>query len=494
MKRGLLTLIVLLVLAGCSAFPESMGTPVLPVASPMVQAAQTSAEKYVTAITQTMAPRTPAPATEITDQAARPQYRLQAALNYDSKTLVAAEEITYTNQSDKSLEKLALVVDAASHPDVFTLDKLEWAGGQPIEGAVWEGTTLWIPLPNPLQPGGQVQLTLQFTLNIPPVAAPLGSSRSMITLMDWYPYVPPLDNQGVWRTASSNVVGERLAYDQSDIHLKLYLSNPEPLQVVGAGMTSFSGNLAEFDLPAGRTLALAVSDSMQVITSEQNGVKVTGMVLPSHLDAGQAAVDASLSAVQVFSKMFGQYPRSQLFLVEVGFSDGMESDGLYFLGSEYFISYDQTPANYLTAIAVHETAHQWWFARVGNDPDTDAWLDEALCTYSEVLWYERAYPDLVGWWWRNRVWWYAPQGNVGAPASAYTGFRPYVNATYLRGASFLHALRLKIGDAAFFAFLRTYLADMSGKIATSADFWRLLEQSTPSSEWGGLRQSYFGTE
>jgi hypothetical protein len=492
MKRGLLILVVLFVLAGCIATPDGLGTPVLPDASPMVQATMKLKEEDLPAITQTMASPTPAHATEITGQAARPQYRLQAALNYASKILVAAEEITYTNRSDMPLDRLALVADSASHPGVFTLDKLEWAGGQRVEGAVWEGTTLWIPLPNPLQPGGQVQLTLQFTLNIPPVAAPLGSSRSMITLMDWYPYVPPLDNQGVWRTASSNVVGEHLAYDQSDIHLKLYLSNPEPLQVIGAGMMSFSGNLAEFDLPAGRTLPLAVSDSMQIITSEHNGVKVTGMVLPSHLDAGRAAVNATLSAVQVFSEMFGQYPRSQLFLVEVGFSDGMESDGLYFLGSEYFISYDNTPANYLTAIAVHETAHQWWFARVGNDPDTAAWLDESLCTYSEVLWYEEVNPDLVGWWWRNRVWWYAPQGFVGAPAHTYDTFRPYVNAAYLRGASFLDALRLTLGDDAFFYFLDRYGSDMSGKIAKSEDFWRILATISPSANWEGLKLDYFG--
>lgn len=36
---------------------------------------------------------------------------------------------------------------------------------------------------------------------------------------------------------------------------------------------------------------------------------------------------------------------------------GMEYDGLYFLGREYFATYDGTPHNYLSALAAHETAH-----------------------------------------------------------------------------------------------------------------------------------------
>jgi aminopeptidase N len=90
-------------------------------------------------------------------------------------------------------------------------------------------------------------------------------------------------------------------------------------------------------------------------------------------------------------------------VVEAGFADGMEYDGLYFLGREYFAAYDGTPQNYLTALAAHETAHQWWYGLVGNDQALEPWLDEALCTYSELLFYEAVYPDLVDWWWTFRV-------------------------------------------------------------------------------------------
>jgi aminopeptidase N len=67
-----------------------------------------------------------------------------------------------------------------------------------------------------------------------------------------------------------------------------------------------------------------------------------------------------------------------------------------------------------------------------------------------------------------------------------------VNATYLRGASFLDALRLTLGDDAFFKFLDQYGTGMSGKIAKSEDFWRILATISPAENWEGLRLDYFG--
>jgi hypothetical protein len=32
--------------------------------------------------------------------------------------------------------------------------------------------------------------------------------------------------------------------------------------------------------------------------------------------------------------------------------------------------------------AVHETAHQWWYALVGNDEYRHPWMDEALAQYT----------------------------------------------------------------------------------------------------------------
>ena len=125
-------------------------------------------------------------------------------------------------------------------------------------------------------------------------------------------------------------------------------------------------------------------------------------------------------------------------------------------------------------VAAHEACHMWWFGAVGNDQANDPWLDESLATYCERLFYEFNYPEAVPWWWSYRVTFYSPQGKIDDTVSSYGGFTPYTNATYRRGALFLEDLRQRIGDEAFFAFLKDYYTQMSGKRATSEDFFRIL--------------------
>ena len=48
------------------------------------------------------------------------------------------------------------------------------------------------------------------------------------------------------------------------------------------------------------------------------------------------------------------------------FNDGMEYSAFFYLSRDFYNLYDGTPANYLTFVAVHETAHQWWFEQVGK--------------------------------------------------------------------------------------------------------------------------------
>jgi len=76
------------------------------------------------------------------------------------------------------------------------------------------------------------------------------------------------------------------------------------------------------------------------------------------------------------------------------------------------------------------------------------------------------------------------------PVYAGTGFQPYTNATYFVGAHFLENLRARIGDEAFFAFLRDYATQMNGKIATPQDFFAILRQHT-NVDFSDLVTTYF---
>jgi aminopeptidase N len=186
----------------------------------------------------------------------------------------------------------------------------------------------------------------------------------------------------------------------------------------------------------------------------------------------------SAKAIDLYSRLFSPYPRENLTIVEADFLDGMEYDGLFFLSRGFYNLFDNTPQNYLTAIAVHETAHQWWYAAIANNQALEPWLDEALCTYSELLFYEEYYPELINWWWEYRVNYYQPEGFINKSIYDYQGFVPYRNATYLQGAKFLQNLRDDLGDEVFFDFLSDYAKSLNNKISNESNFFQILGNYT----------------
>lgn len=127
---------------------------------------------------------------------------------------------------------------------------------------------------------------------------------------------------------------------------------------------------------------------------------------------------------------------------------------------------------------MHETAHQWWYARVGSDQAQDPWLDEALATYSELLFYENLNPELAKWWWSFRVDPYSPVGLLDATIYDFSQFLPYRNQIYLRGAQMLNSLRLSMGDADYFSALQDYALRFDGKVAIRQNFVDVLQQAT----------------
>jgi aminopeptidase N len=179
-------------------------------------------------------------------------------------------------------------------------------------------------------------------------------------------------------------------------------------------------------------------------------------------------------SVNTYTSEFGPYPHTALTVCETDLNDGLETDGLYFLASSFYRAYDGSVHNNLSTIAVHETAHQWWYGAVANNQAQEPWLDEALATYSEHVFYEDNYPGSIDWWWNFRVYSHGASGWVDSRLYDTSNFRSYVNAVYFNGAHFLQSLRDRIGDEAFFAFLRDYFARNNGRIASANDFFTVL--------------------
>jgi len=66
----------------------------------------------------------------------------------------------------------------------------------------------------------------------------------------------------------------------------------------------------------------------------------------------------------------------------------------------------------------------------------------------------------------------------GEPLGDLPPQRLFGYASYQKGAALIHALRLKVGEAAFFGGLRTYFVRFGGGTATREDFIQVMEEAS----------------
>jgi hypothetical protein len=452
---------------------------------------------------------TPVPATPTTpgagpnpqdeEELARTQYAISAQFDYARHYLKVDETIEYINSAPEALLDLVLLIEPNRWANGFNLLDLKWDNAEPVVDYSIKGNQMRIVLSQPLSPGEHIGLSLSYELELPQIPppsedtrpVPYGYTSRQSNVVDWYPFIPPYRPGEGWLAHNPWFFGEHQVYDIADYWVDIELLNPpKDLIIAASAPAEQDGIHYHYELQDGRSFAWSASNQYKVFSQMVGEVTVLSYAFPFGTVGGEAVLKYTAEALTLYSELFGEYPRASLSIVEADFLDGMEYDGLFFLSRGFYDTYDGTPTGYLTAISVHETAHQWWYRLVGNDQAMEPWLDEALCTYAERLYYERHQPEYLDWWWAFRVNYYAPSGWIDGTIYDYGGFLPYRDAVYLRGAQFLEDLRSTIGDEAFLTFLSDYADRMAYRQATADDFFAILEEHT-SADLGELRRMYF---
>jgi len=191
-----------------------------------------------------------------------------------------------------------------------------------------------------------------------------------------------------------------------------------------------------------------------VLHSEEGpaGLPIRSYYLRAIAPQATAAFAQTAEQIAFFNSIFGPYPFEAYGVVVVdGGADtwAMENQTLSLFGRN--VATDGSAAT----VAPHELAHQWFGDSVSLKSWRDIWLNEGFATYAEALWYEHLHGPAAL---EERM--RAIYPGTGSRALFPPGNPPaddlFDTAVYDRGALTLHALRRQVGDAAFFAILRTY--------------------------------------
>lgn len=193
---------------------------------------------------------------------------------------------------------------------------------------------------------------------------------------------------------------------------------------------------------------------------------------PALADAVHTELAPLAEMMTTFESAFGPYPLQRYDVVVTAdeLEIPLEGQGMAVFGANHL---DGSHA--LERLVAHELAHQWFGNSVGLATWQDIWLNEGFACYAEWLWSEasgslschrqaRRHWDLLS---------TLPQDLVLADPTADGMFDDRV---YKRGALTLHALRLTIGDDAFFGVLRRWTAIKQHAIGTTAEFRALAQE------------------
>ncbi|HTJ27764.1 MAG TPA: M1 family aminopeptidase [Candidatus Limnocylindria bacterium] len=240
-------------------------------------------------------------------------------------------------------------------------------------------------------------------------------------------------------------------------------------------------------------LVLSAGDLGRITARRIDGVEPGVVAVRPYQREGAQALANERAILAAYDRYFGvRFPLPKLDAIAVpgGFGGAMENwGGITFNDQLLLLPPSATLAQRqrIYATQAHEMAHQWFGDLVTMAWWDDIWLNESFASWMAAKQTDRANP---GWrWWEGQdeskeramsadAWTgaHALQRRITSERQADTAFDSDI--TYNKGQAFLRMLEQYLGEDAFRAGIRRYVAAHAYSNATTADLWNALREAS----------------
>jgi aminopeptidase N len=264
----------------------------------------------------------------------------------------------------------------------------------------------------------------------------------------------------------------------------LRVTVPNPFEVAANGVLTETSNngtntlyVFEVNQPmASYLVTINIADFDLETMDGPNGIEIRNYYAVGLPDGMSGAFADQAEMITFFSDTFGPYPFDVYGAVVMNTRIGtaLEAQTLSIFGSDMIFLDDRT---YTNAVIAHELSHQWFGDSVSVADWRDIWLNEGFATYAEGLWLEHEEGrSALDEWVKDLYGYVVDARSYISPPGEPPSDDLFNGGVYDWGALTLHALRLEVGDEAFFKILKTYFGRYENVNASTDDFIAVAEE------------------
>jgi hypothetical protein len=360
-------------------------------------------------------------------------YRIEVRLLPADKQLVGTQTMSWKNTSPDTIEDLwfHLYWNAAKNDESTFMREVrglggggrgaqidEWGGIDVTRIELADGTDLMptfefmqpdddngddqtvfrVRLPEPLLPGDQVVVEMDWTSRIPKGFARTGYYDDFYFIVQWFPKIGVYED-GAWNCHQYHAATEY--YADFGVY-EVSITSPQDYAIGATGkrvsevdngdgtytVTHYQEDVHDFAWLADREVII-VEDRFE--EPGLHPVDIRLFLQPEHAHYRDRYLTATHHALHYFGTWYGSYPYDVLTVVDPqpgSTAGGMEYPTLFTGGAAYW-----NPDWVLSpeGVTIHEFGHQFWYGLVANNEFERAWLDEGFNSYSETKIGEIAY-------------------------------------------------------------------------------------------------------